>query len=89
MHYQFLKLIDMSILRNVAISESGFLFNPTTGDSFTLNDTAIHIVSLLKENKNKEEIISSIVDKFDVEKNTADKDYEDFVFSLKSYKLSN
>ncbi|MCA6423215.1 PqqD family protein [Flavobacterium sp. j3] len=79
----------MSILRNVAISESGFLFNPTTGDSFTLNDTAIHIVSLLKENKNKEEIISSIVDKFDVEKNTADKDYEDFVFSLKSYKLSN
>lgn len=79
----------MSILRNVAISESGFLFNPTTGDSFTLNDTAIHIVTLLKENKSKEEIVKSLAKTFDVDIAVADKDYEDFVFSLKSYKLSN
>lgn len=77
----------MSILRNVAISESGFLFNPTTGDSFTLNETAMFVLSLLKDNKTKEDVIDEILEKYDVDKNVFIKDFDDLMYSLKSYKL--
>lgn len=77
----------MSILRNVAISESGFLFNPTTGDSFTLNETAMFVLALLKDNKTKEHVIDEVLDKYDVDKDVFVKDFDDLMYSLKSYKL--
>ena len=45
----------MKIKKNIAISDSGFIFNPSTGESFTVNPIGVEIITLLKEDKVKED----------------------------------
>ncbi len=40
-------------LKNLALSDTGFVFDPTTGNTYTLNETALAIVRLLKQDKTK------------------------------------
>ena len=39
----------MKIKKNIAISDSGFIFNPDTGESFTANPIGLEILSMLKD----------------------------------------
>lgn len=79
----------MQINRNIAISESGFIFNPGTGDSFSANAVGLEIIRLLQEMATKEEILSAIQEKFTVDQDTAEKDLNDFIMVLHSYQLLN
>jgi len=78
---------DYNKLSNLAISDSGFVFNPSNGDSFTLNLIASFILNKLKENKTKEEVLESIIEKFEVEKSDAELDFDNFINQLMMYKL--
>jgi hypothetical protein len=53
----------MKLKKNIATSEAGLIFNPGTGDSFSVNETGREILSLLKENKTPEELITQITGK--------------------------
>ncbi|MBN1337887.1 MAG: PqqD family protein [Bacteroidales bacterium] len=77
----------MKIKQNVAISESGFVFNPISGESFTVNPVGIEIINYLKEGKSAEEITGLILEEFNVEENTFEKDYQDFTGLLNAYGL--
>jgi hypothetical protein len=79
----------MSIHKNIAISDSGFIFNPSSGDSFSTNQVGLEIIRLLKENKKKEEIIAEIVANYETNQSTLEKDLGDFFLMLKSYQLLN
>lgn len=72
----------MKINKDLAISESGFIFNPITGESFTANEVGISIINQLKLNKNKEEIISFLDEEYNSDKNSLEKDYNDFISIL-------
>jgi PqqD family protein of HPr-rel-A system len=78
---------DYSKLSNLAISDTGFVFNPVNGDSFTLNPTAKIILKNLKESKNKNEILDIITSEFDVSRDEAEKDLDNFVSQLSMHKL--
>ncbi len=73
---------------NLAISENGFLFFPATGDSFTLNEIGSNIVGLLKLEKNKSEIIETIVEEYDIDTNSAERDITDFITQLINFNLA-
>lgn len=77
----------MNIKRNLAISDSGFLFNPSTGDSYSLNPIAQEIFTLLKENKTIEEIKAEVLEQYEVDGTTFEKDFYDFIGLLNNYKL--
>jgi hypothetical protein len=77
----------MQLNKNIAISDSGFIFNPSSGDSFSTNQIGLHIINLLKEEKNKEQIIEAISEKYMVDRSNAEKDFGDFLTMLKSYQL--
>lgn len=77
----------MQINKNIAISDSGFIFNPSTGDSFSTNQVGMEMIRLLKENKTKEEVIDGVVEKFNVDKATVEKDFADFSLMLNNYQL--
>jgi hypothetical protein len=72
----------MKIKKNVAISESGFIFNPTTGDSFSTNPIGLEIIRMLKDEASKDEIRKSILSKYNSDESTFEKDYYDFVMML-------
>ncbi len=50
----------MKIKPNIAVSDSGFVFNPDTGESFTVNPIGVEIINLLKESNNTSEISNQI-----------------------------
>ena len=73
--------------KNIAISETGFIFNPSTGDSFTLNPIGIEILLFLKDKKKYEEIAETMLKKYDVDAITFEKNYYDFIQMLRNNNL--
>ncbi len=73
----------MSKLNSLAISDSGFIFKPSTGESFTTNEMGLFIIQLLKENKSGEEIINAIMEDFEVDNVTAGRDLYEYLDFLK------
>jgi hypothetical protein len=73
----------MIINKNIAISESGFLFNPSTGDSFSTNPIGKEIITLIKEEQTLQQIVNQIHLKYAVDQDTFEKDLADFLYILK------
>jgi hypothetical protein len=77
----------MKIKKNLAISETGFVFDPSTGDSYTLNSTGLEIIQMLKEERTQEEIIRKMTHIYDVDANTFERYFYDFTGILKQFQL--
>ncbi len=78
----------MKIKENIAISESGFVFDSNTGDSYHLNTTAQIIMKFMKEDKDEDEIQELIMEEYDVDTDTLNLAYYDFLTMLTQFKLS-
>lgn len=72
----------MLIKGNIALSENGFVFNPSTGDSFTINKTGKEVLTLIKEGKSLPAISELMTDKYDVDINTLERYLSDFINDL-------
>ncbi len=79
----------MKLNSNLAVSDSGFLFNPTNGDSFSMNPVATEIIMLLKAGKSVEQVKTTLLDKYDVDKAMLERDMDEFIFELRDFKLVN
>ncbi len=79
----------MDIKKNIAISDSGFVFNPNSGDSFTLNPIGLEIVRLIQEGLSDQKIIDHMLENYLVDAATIEKDLYDFKKSVIRYKLGN
>jgi len=77
----------MKIKSNVAVSESGYVFNPSTGESYSINPIGIEIFNMIKEEKTFKEISVEILNRYNAEADTFEKDYQDFITFLKQYQL--
>ena len=69
----------MKVNKNIAISDSGLVFNPVNGESFSVNPIGVEIISRLREGKSSGEINKEILDRYSVDKDTIDKDLQDFI----------
>ncbi|WP_456457212.1 HPr-rel-A system PqqD family peptide chaperone [Thermovibrio sp.] len=73
----------MGIIERLAISKDGFIFDPATGNSYTVNSTGLFILNLLREGKSEEEIVDALVENFDVSQDEAKRDLLDFLEQLR------
>ena len=71
----------------IAISDTGFLFLPSTGETFTLNQIGKDIFKMLQAGESDENIYEKITSDYDVERGVIEKDFSDFILQLKSYSL--
>ena len=78
----------MKLKRNIAHSDSGFVFDPNTGDSFSTNPIGIEILKMLKEGKEVKEIKEAILKLYLVDDDTFEKDFYDFINMLSKLKLT-
>jgi len=72
----------MIIKENIALSENGFVFNPSTGDSFTLNNSGKEVLIMIKEGKTLSQIADMMISKYDADRVTIERYLEDFVNDL-------
>jgi len=77
----------MKLKKNIAISESGFVFDPTTGESYSVNNVGIEIVDHLKQGRSFEDIRTEMLQKYDIDAVSFEKYYYDFISRLQDFKL--
>ena len=77
----------MKIRSDLAISETGFIFDPISGESFSLNQIGTEIFLMYKEEKSVDEIKKAILEKYDVTETELEKSLSDFEGMMKEYKF--
>ena len=77
----------MRIKKNIAISDTGFVFNPTTGDSYSINQVGREILGYLSEDNSKDEIISLMTSEYDIDAPSFEKYFFDFLSMLRQFEL--
>ena len=77
----------MNIRKDIAISDNGFIFDPVTGESFSLNPIGVEILSLYKDGNSKSVIIEVLLKKYDVPEIELEKSISDFEKMINDYNL--
>ncbi|WP_456479025.1 PqqD family protein [Nautilia sp.] len=75
------------LLNEMIIDKNNMAFIPSLGTSYQLNDTAKKIIELIKEGKNKDEIVKIIAEENNAKWRDVYIDVEDFFQKLKVYGL--
>lgn len=69
----------------MAISPSGYVFNPQTGESFSLNPIAVEVVRMLQDGRSVEEVTEHVTSCYDVTRAAFRCDMDDFMGLLHQY----
>jgi len=77
----------MSKLSQLALNDEGFVFDPTTGDSYQASGTAIHILQALRAGKDGEEVARALALRYGVNPDEVLADVVDFMGCLKYFGL--
>lgn len=73
-------------LKDLAISDSGFIFDPYSGATFTVNVTGIDIIEGLREGMTREEILERLDDSYELgELDDPARDIDEFVGMLRQH----
>ena len=65
-------------LQRLAISESGFVFDPASGQSFTVNETGLALLRLLQKSSDVQSIIGRLQQEYDIGVTELERDIGDF-----------
>lgn len=76
-----------SIPESLAVSDSGFLFLASTGETFTLNAIGREMFKLLQAGDDLHAIQEKILLEYEIDRPTLERDLDDFITQLKSFKL--
>lgn len=77
----------MKLQRNIAISDSGFLFNPATGESFSVNPIGLEIIYHIREGKEESAITAAISNEYGTEIQQVERDLHDFIHVLRQMQI--
>ncbi|PIW69015.1 MAG: hypothetical protein COW08_09440 [Ignavibacteriales bacterium CG12_big_fil_rev_8_21_14_0_65_30_8] len=80
-------MTNYKLSSNLAISDNGFLFLSTTGETFTVNDIAKVVLMDLKNDINYKSIFDKLLKEYEVEEKILERDLEDFFNQLNVYNL--
>lgn len=77
----------MKQLYDIAISETGFVFDPSTGNTYRLNRTGIVIFRMLQNGNALNAIAEELAEEFEVDKDSTVEDIKEFIAYLKSMRF--
>ena len=79
--------MDIARLHNLAISPTGFVFDPVTGNSFNTNETGVFIINHFRSGENPAQVAHSLADMYAVDVDTAEQDVLQLIEILRSHYL--
>lgn len=71
------------VLKRLAVSESGFVFDPASGHNFTVNATGLVVLRLLLEYQRLDQILEALQGQFDAEPREIERDVIEFISALR------
>ncbi len=75
----------LSNLQRLAISESGFVFDPVSGHNFTVNETGLTILRLLQKDTEIKPILSQLSAEYDASERDIERDILEFAGVLRDF----
>ena len=79
--------MDITTLKNLAISDTGFIFDPFSGRTFTVNEVGMVIIQSLKNGEEVGIIQNKIMEEYDTTLDQLERDISDFLIQLKEQGL--
>jgi PqqD family protein of HPr-rel-A system len=74
-------------LARLAVNSEGFVFDPQTGESFTVNASGGLIIRSLSQSVSDDAAIDALVETFDITRQEAQGDLRDFIQQLRLFRL--
>ncbi len=75
----------MNRLGDLALSDTGFAFDPYSGSTFTINATGMCVLAAMKEGLAADGIAARLRARFDADRADVARDVDDFVALLRQY----
>lgn len=72
-------------LRRLAVSESGFVFDPMSGHHFTVNETGIEILRYLQKEQDFSELLTLLAQEYRVGTKELERDVLEFAGMLRKF----
>ena len=73
-------------LKDLAISESGFIFDPYSGATFSVNSSGVEIIEGLRDGLGRDALAERLADAFEIgEFDDPTRDVDEFVGMLRQY----
>ena len=79
--------MNIENLKQLAMNDNGFIFDPSSGYSYTTNETGLAILKMLAAGMSKEEIRSSILEAYEVNSDNFDSDFDHYTLMLEAFSL--
>jgi hypothetical protein len=73
--------------KGLRISDQGVVFDPSTGESFTLNPTGLAIIGMMADGTDEDGIFQKMSSDYQLTRSEFDRYYQDFLSVLKSSQL--
>jgi len=70
-------------LQQLALNDSGFVFDPVNGRSFTANAIGLFLLRLLQKQYDMPALLSAVSEAFEVDAQTAERDITEFAGQLR------
>lgn len=80
--------MQLRIKSNIAVSDTGFVFNPGTGDSYSINPIGVEIIRWMKSLLSEKEIVEKLVEQYETDSLSVEKDLYDFYNMLLRHQLA-
>lgn len=74
-------------IKNLAMNDNGFIFDPSSGYSYSANELGIYILRLLHEGQSKEAIIEAIATEYEATTDNISSDMDHYFLMLESLDL--
>lgn len=75
---------DGQHLRDLAVSDSGFVFDPRTGATFSVNPTGLALLRGLMQGLERARLVGALDEGFEVDGADLDRDVDEFVEQLRA-----
>lgn len=75
----------LTSLQRLAISESGFVFDPVSGHNFTVNETGLTILRLLQKDTDLKPLLEKLATDYEATPRVLERDVLEFAGLLRDY----
>ena len=77
--------LPLDVIKRLAVNDSGFVFDPVSGKSFSTNDTGRAILKLACTERDPQRISKLLTEEFDVEFSVCERELLEFMTVLRRF----
>jgi hypothetical protein len=77
--------LPLDVIKRLAVNESGFVFDPVSGMSFSTNDTGRTILRLACDERDPRRIAKLLSEEYDVDLGVAEREVLEFIATLRRF----